>query len=134
MSSQALALAWDLVTERGADVPVVTGRKDTAEPDPDLRDGENVPLPGAVPTFEADPAERVASPAYREAVDSFMAAAVLPYAPEAWVDHSKTRVGYELPVTRHFYRYSPPRGLDAIDSEVFSLEAQIQTILDDIPR
>ena len=40
-----------------------------------------------------------------------MAAEVLPYVPDAWVDHDKTKIGYEIPLTRHFYKYVPPRPL-----------------------
>ena len=47
-----------------------------------------------------------------------MTAEVLPYVPDAWVDHAKTKIGYEIPLTRHFYRYVPPRPLEEIDAEI----------------
>ena len=51
---------------------------------------------------------------------------VLPYVPDAWVDHEKTKIGYEIPLTRHFYRYVPPRPLEEIDAEIEELEEEIQ--------
>ena len=58
-----------------------------------------------------------------------MRAEVLPYVPDAWVDHDKTKIGYEIPLTRHFYRYVPPRPLEEIDAEILELEKRIQELL-----
>jgi type I restriction enzyme M protein len=82
------------------------------EPDPDLRDNENVPLD--------------------EDIDAYLAREVLPHVPDAWVDHTKTKVGYEIPFTRHFYVYKPPRSLAEIDAELKALEAQIQKLLHEV--
>ena len=49
--------------------------------------------------------------------------------PDAWVDHDKTKIGYEIPLTRHFYKYVPPRPLAEIDAEIKQLEAEIQDLL-----
>ena len=68
------------------------------EPDPSLRDTEDVPL--------------------REDVNEFIAREVLPFVPNAWVDDTKTKVGYEVAFTRQFYRYLPPRPLDEIDADI----------------
>jgi type I restriction enzyme M protein len=57
---------------------------------------------------------------------------VLPHAPDAWIDHDKTRIGYEIPFTRHFYRYTPPRPLEDIDAELRELGREIQEMLRDI--
>lgn len=54
---------------------------------------------------------------------------VLPHVPDAWVDKSKTKVGYEIPFTRHFYVYQPPRPLAVIEKEIFDLEREIQGML-----
>ena len=51
---------------------------------------------------------------------------VLPYVPDAWVDHDRTKIGYEIPLTRHFYKYVPPRPLEEIDAEIKALEDEIQ--------
>ena len=61
-----------------------------------------------------------------------MAAEVLPYVPDAWVDHAKTKIGYEIPLTRHFYRYVPPRPLEEIDAEIKALEEEIQELLGEV--
>ena len=50
---------------------------------------------------------------------------VHPYVPDAWIDHTKTKIGYEVPLTRHFYVYTPPRPLEEIDAEIRRLEQQI---------
>jgi type I restriction enzyme M protein len=102
------------------------------EPDPELRDQENVPLPDEPVQFEPDPSERLASPPYRKRVDEYMEAEVLPYVPDAWVDHAKTKLGYEIPLTRHFYKYVPPRPLEEIDAEIKALEKEIQGLLGEV--
>ena len=56
----------------------------------------------------------------------------LPHVPDAWIDHDKTKVGYEIPFTRHFYVYTPPRPLAEIDAELRDLEAQIQKLLGEV--
>ncbi|MEM9597027.1 MAG: class I SAM-dependent DNA methyltransferase [Acidobacteriota bacterium] len=83
--------------------------KGAPEPDSELRDHENVPL--------------------TEDVDTYMAREVLPHVPEAWVDTSKTKIGYEIPFTRHFYEYTLPRPLEEIEAEIRALEEEIQGML-----
>ena len=114
------------------EAPVIIDRKGHPEPDPDLRDNENVPLPGPVDGFDDDPTDRLASRPYRDAVDTYVAAEVHPYVPDAWVDHAKTKIGYEIPLTRQFYRYVPPRPLEEIDAEIRALEEEIQRLLREV--
>ena len=123
---------WDALAVRDPEAPVIADRKGRPEPDPDLRDNENVPLPGPVARFDEDPTERLATRPYRDAVDAYMAAEVHPYVPDAWVDHDKTRIGYEIPLTRQFYRYVPPRPLAEIDAEIKALEEEIQRLLREV--
>jgi type I restriction enzyme M protein len=78
-------------------------------PDPDLRDFENIPLD--------------------EDIDEYFAREVTPHVPDAWIDREKTKIGYEIPFTRHFYVYTPPRPLEEIDAELRQLEEQIQKLL-----
>ncbi len=80
-----------------------------AVPDPDLRDNENVPL--------------------TEDVDDYMKREILPHLPDAWVDTTKTKIGYEIPFTRHFYRYTVPRPLAEIDADIARVEAEIKEVL-----
>jgi type I restriction enzyme M protein len=122
----------DALATRDPEAPPVLGRRGQPEPDPELRDQENVPLPPVPLRFEPDPTDRLASPAYRATVDEYVEREVLPWVPDAWVDHSKTRVGYEIPLTRHFYKYVPPRPLAEIDTEIKALEAEIQSLLQQV--
>ena len=57
---------------------------------------------------------------------------VLPYVPDVWVDYRKTRIGYEVPVTRHFYKHVPPRPLEEIDADIKALESEIQRLLSEV--
>ncbi len=106
--------------------------KGRPKPDPSLRDNENVPLPDIAVRYEPDPTERLRTEPYRKAVDDYMTAEVLPYVPDAWVDHAKTKIGYEIPLTRHFYKYVPPRPLAEIDAEIKALEQEIQELLAEV--
>ncbi len=117
---------------RDEDAPVVTDRKGTPEPDPELRDYENVPLPPVVVSFVEDPTQRFSTLEYRTAIDDNMREEVLPYVPDAWVEYGHTKIGYEIPLTRHFYRYVPPRPLHEIDAEIKALEDQIQRLLAEV--
>jgi type I restriction enzyme M protein len=123
---------WDVLAVRDPEAPVVTNRKSEPEPDPELRDNENVPLPEVPVRWTADPADRLASVEYRTAVEDYLAAEVLPYVADAWVDHDKTKIGYEIPLTRQFYEYVPPRPLAEIDAEIKALEAEIQDLLREV--
>jgi type I restriction enzyme M protein len=98
--------------ERDETADVCTDRHGNPEPDPELRDYENVPL--------------------KEDVEAYFAGEVLPHVPDAWIDHDKTRIGYEIPFTRHFYRYTPPRPLEEIDAELRELGRDIQEMLKEI--
>ncbi len=122
----------DALTVRDPDAEPVTDVKGNPLPDPDLRDNENVPLPAIPVTYEAGAEARLRTVEYRSAVDDYLAAEVHPYVPDAWVDHDKTRIGYEVPLTRHFYKYTPPRPLAEIDAEIKQLEAEIQALLSEV--
>ena len=122
----------DAFAIRDPDADPVTDNKGNVLPDPDLRDNENVPLPTKSVTYEADVDARLQTIEYRSAIDDYMTAEVHPYVPDAWVDHDKTKIGYEIPLTRHFYTYTPPRPLDEIDAEIKQLEAEIQELLAEV--
>jgi len=67
--------------------------------------------------------------AFRDDIDVYMAREVLPHVPDAWVDYSKIKVGYEIPINRHFYVYKPPRPLEEIEQEITELEGEIAGLL-----
>ena len=122
----------DALAVRDPDAPVVADARGRAEADADLRDNENVPLPPDPVRYEPDPTERLATPTYRTAVEEYVQREVHPYVPDAWVDHTKTKIGYEIPLTRHFYVYKPPRALEEIDAEIKALEKEIQELLREV--
>ena len=123
---------WDAIAVTDPAAPVVTNKKGVPEADSDLRDNENVPLPEVSVDWVADLTERLATTEYRTAVSDYMAAEVLPFVDDAWVDWDKTKIGYEIPLTRHFYKYIPPRPLADIDAEIKALEAEIQAMLGEV--
>jgi type I restriction enzyme M protein len=92
------------------------------EADPDLRDQENIPLPDGYLALSA--AEQIA--AVRAAAEKHLVDEIHPYVPDAWIDHDKTKIGYEIPFTRQFYVYTPPRPVAEIRAEIDDLEKQIQ--------
>ena len=64
--------------------------------------------------------------------EDYLKAEVLPHVKDAWIDHGKTKVGYEIPLTRHFYIYQPPRPLDVIAAEISQLEKDIVAMLSEV--
>ncbi len=103
---------WSAVSVSDPEGEVQKSKDGSPEPDPDLRDYENVPLD--------------------EDINAYFAREVTPHVPDAWIDYSKTKVGYEIPFTRHFYVYTPPRPLAEIDAELRDLESQIQKLLGEV--
>lgn len=63
-------------------------------------------------------------------MDTYFKREVLPHAPDAWIDHEKTKIGYEIPFNRHFYVFKPPRPLEEIDAELKAVSARIMTMLE----
>ena len=120
--------------ERDSDAEICRDGKGRPEPDGELRDTENIPLPSgtALPLpmeFGPDkPNDRLVE-AFRDEIDAYMTREVLPHVPDAWVDYDKTKVGYEIPINRHFYVYKPPRQLDQIEADITKLEGEIGGLL-----
>jgi type I restriction enzyme M protein len=132
LAAPAQKALWSALAVRDEDAPVITDRKGNPESDPELRDNENVPLPAVPVSFVEDPTERFGTLEYRTAVDDYLRDEVLPYVPDAWVDYDRTKIGYEIPLTRHFYKYVPPRPLEEIDAEITALENEIQRLLAEV--
>ena len=120
--------------QRDPDAGICRDGKGRPEPDSELRDTENIPLPpGAALPLPMDfgpnkPNERLVE-TFRDDIDAYIAREVLPHVPDAWVDYSKTKVGYEIPINRHFYVYKPPRPLDEIEADITDLEGKIAGLL-----
>jgi type I restriction enzyme M protein len=131
-SKPMLTAVLDALALRDEEAPVVTDAKGHPLPDAELRDQENIPLPERGVTFEPDVTGRLAFTDYRAAVDDYVKAEVRPFVDDCWVDYTKTRLGYEIPLTRHFYKYLPPRPLEEIDAEIKALEAEIQKLISEV--
>ena len=112
------------------DAAITLDKKGNPQPDPDLRDQENIPLPAGW----LDLSETARTDALIAQADAYLDTDIRPYAPEAWIDHSKTKIGYEIPFTRHFYEYVPPRPLAEIDAELLETEKRIQELLGGLQR
>jgi len=100
--------------ERDETAEICRDRSGDPEPDTDLRDTENVPL--------------------KESIEAYFKREVLPHVPDAWIDEKKTKVGYEIPLNRHFYRYEPPRPLEYIQADIRKLEGEIMEMLAEVAR
>ena len=107
------------------DAPAITNRAGVPLPDADLRDNENIPLPDGWLSLGQVGRER----ALVEQAETYLAGEIQPYAPDAWVDHTKTKIGYEIPFTRHFYEYVPPRPLADIHADLADTERRIREVL-----
>jgi type I restriction enzyme M protein len=120
--------------ERHPDAEICRDSKNRPEPDSELRDTENIPLPRGTTLplpmqFGPDkPNDRLVE-AFRDVIDAYMAREVLPHVSDAWVDYDKTKVGYEIPINRHFYVYKPPRSLAEIEADITTLEGEIAGLL-----
>ncbi len=100
--------------DEAGEVVLGTKGKQKGKPQPDsgLRDTENVPL-------SAD-------------IQAYFEREVLPHAKDAWIDETKSKVGYEIPFNRHFYVFEPPRSLQAIDAELKTVSANIMKMLEEL--
>ena len=98
--------------ERNTKGQVVTDKKGNPKPDSSLRDTENIPL-----TMD---------------IQEYMEKEVLPHVPDAWVDHSKTNIGYEVNFTKYFYQYKPLRSLDDIRKDIMAIEEETDGLLKEV--
>ena len=120
LNASNLKLLCKHLGEHNDEAEVCTDKKGTPEPNPDLRDHENVPL--------------------TEDVNEYFEREVRPHVPNAWIDESKKDekdglvgiVGYEIPFNRHFYEYVPPRPLEEIDADLDKVTAEIMELLREV--
>ncbi len=114
LSAPELKAILAALSERDETAEICRDRSSNPEPDPELRDTETVPL--------------------KEEIEAYFVREVLPHVPDAWIDHTKTKVGYEIPLNRHFYRYEPPRDLAEIEADIRTLEGEIVHLLREVTR
>ena len=114
LAAPQLKAVLDAFSARDDTAPIVKNAKGNPVPDTDLRDTENVPL--------------------TENIDAYVAREIAPHVENFWVDRSKDKIGYEIPFTRHFYKYVPPRSLDEIDADLNKLVREITVLLNGVER
>ena len=120
LTAPAKRAVLNALSERDQTAAICRGRNGKPEPDHELRDTERVPL--------------------AETVEDFFEREVLPHVPDAWINESKRDpkdgqvgiVGYEINFNRHFYRYTPPRALEDIESDIRAIEVDIVRMLGDV--
>jgi len=112
LSASELKAVLNALSERDETAEICLDRNGKPEPDPELRDTENVPL--------------------KENIAEYFKREVLPHVSDAWIDEGKTKVGYEIPFNRHFYVYEPPRPLEIIEADIKTLEGEIMTLLGEV--
>ena len=112
LSAQELKVILAATGERDETAEICRDKNGQPEPDADLRDTETVPL--------------------KESIDEYFKREVLPHVPDAWIDTTRTKVGYEIPLNRHFYRYEPPRPLEVIEADIKKLEGEILDLLKEV--
>lgn len=112
LGAPELKAILEALSERDETAEICTDSKGKPEPDAELRDTENVPL--------------------KEDIETYFQREVLPHVPDAWIDYYKTKIGYEIPLNRHFYVYQPPRALEEIEADMKALEREIAELLEGI--
>ncbi|HAT48845.1 MAG: SAM-dependent DNA methyltransferase [Nitrospirae bacterium] len=112
LSTPELKAVLEALSERDETAAICTDRQGQPEPDAELRDTESVPL--------------------KESIQDYFRREVRPHVPDAWIDEFKTKVGYEIPFNRHFYRYEPPRPLEEIEQDIKGLEEEIVALLREV--
>jgi type I restriction enzyme M protein len=112
LTAPELKVILESLGERDITANICTDRNGNPEPDTQLRDTEIVPI--------------------KENIEDYFKREILPHADSAWIDHNKTKVGYELPLNRHFYVYEPPRELGDIELDIKGLESTILELLKQI--
>jgi len=98
--------------EGGEGGEIALDKNGNPKPDAELRDSEKVPL--------------------TQDIDEYFEREVRPHVPDAWMDRAKDRVGYEINVTKYFYKYEPLRGLEEIRADILALEGETEGILKEI--
>jgi len=99
---------------------IVTDKKGNPKPDSNLRDYENIPLKKG---------QKESTP---DDIQEYMEREVLPHVPDAWADHKKTKVGYEINFTKYFYEYKPLRPLTEIRADILILEQETDGLLAEV--
>jgi len=122
------------LAEKDPKAEICRDAKGNPEPDADLRDTELVPLPATIPLpmpidYDKNAKNDDLLKLVKDHCEAYLKKEVLPHVSDAWIDHKKTKVGYEIPLNRHFYVYEPPRPLDEIELDIEKVENEILGML-----
>ncbi len=125
------------LSEKDPKAEICRDAKGNPEPDADLRDTELVPLPSdiALPLpldYDKNAKNDKLLLLVEDNCEDYLKKEVLPHVPDAWIDHKKTKVGYEIPLNRHFHVYEPPRPLDKIETDIEKVENEILGMLKEL--
>jgi type I restriction enzyme M protein len=126
-AKETKAVIKEIATTDPTALPI-PGKKHTYEPDSELRDNENISVPqGFIQLSDSQRLKIVEELSEKHLVEN-----IHPQISDAWVDHSKTKIGYEIPFSRQFYTYTPPRPVSEIRNEIENLEHQIQDLMKEL--
>ena len=100
------------LSEYDETAPIVTDKKGKPKADTELKDTEKIPL--------------------KKDINKYFQEEVTPYYPEAWMDRTKDKIGYEINFTQYFYTYTPPRPLEEIEKDIEQITQEIRQIIGDI--
>ena len=125
---------FEALGERDSEAEICWDSKGKPESDNELRDTESIPIPlGTTMPLPMDFGPKKPNcqlvETLKDDIDAYVAREVLPHVPDAWVDYNKTKVGYEIPINRHFYVHKPPRPLQEIGADIDKLEGEIAELL-----
>lgn len=125
------------LSEKDPKAAICRDAKGKPEPDSELRDTELVPLPSDIVLplpldYDKKAKNDQLLKLLKAHCEAYLKKEVLPHVPDAWIDHSKTKVGYEIPLNRHFYVYEPPRPLELIESDIEKVENEILGMLKEL--
>lgn len=125
------------LSEADPEAEICRDKKGNPEPDSNLRDTEIVRLPDHITLpiplgYDNDASVDELIKLVKGHCEAYLDEEVLPHVPDAWIDFSKTKVGYEIPLNRHFYVYQPHRPLDEIENDIKSLESDIMAMLGEV--
>ncbi|MFB2539597.1 MULTISPECIES: N-6 DNA methylase [unclassified Acinetobacter] len=124
----------EALSERDQTAEACKDSKGNLEADSQLKDTELVPLPANISLplplhYDNETGLDELIDLVKEDCEAYMQAEVLPHVPDAWVDYSKTKIGYDIPLNRHFYVYEPPRPLADIKADIETLEQEVLQLL-----
>lgn len=125
------------LSEKDPGADICCDSKGNPEPDPDLRDSENIALPSDIElplplAYDNKTGIEKLIEKVNVQCENYMKTEVLPHVPDAWIDYSKTKIGYEIPINRRFYVYKPPRDIVEIEEDIKTMEKDILIMLKEV--